>query len=332
MTISGWGNSGNIDEDAAQCRHWHNTSSNYLEGKMGIGEEAVAHSMLKEDTRPIADRRADTALMRSVQWVVGPSIRPIRLAMVLASIAASFATLPMTMRSQSLAPSGDSSGAETNATLGQLDLTYARPSEGTQLDLTYVRPTERTKVINYVFDAYGPYPIFGAALAAGISQSSNSPPEWGQGAQGFGKRMGSDFAIAATGTTVRYGLAEALKEDTLYYRCSCRGVLPRLRHAVLSTLTARRGEDGHSVFSVPSLLAPYAGSFTAVYGWYPNRFGAKDAFRIGNYTMLAQMGGNIGLEFIYSGPHSLLSRLHLNNTHAAPANDTPGALAEGQSH
>ncbi len=91
------------------------------------------------------------------------------------------------------------------------------------LNLTYVRPTERTKVSNYVFDAFGPYPIAGAAFAAGINQLSNAPPEWGQGAEGYGKRFGSDFAIAAIGTTTRYGLAEAFKEDTLYYRCECSG-------------------------------------------------------------------------------------------------------------
>ena len=59
-----------------------------------------------------------------------------------------------------------------------------------------------------------------------------------------------------------------------------------------STLTARRGEDGHRVFSLPALVAPYAGAATAVYGWYPNRFGAKDAFRMGNYSLLAFAGEN----------------------------------------
>jgi len=82
-------------------------------------------------------------------------------------------------------------------------------------------------------------------------------------------------------------------------------------------MTARRGEDGHLVFSLPSLVAPYAGSMTAVYGWFPNRFGAKDAFRMGNYSLLGYMGGNIALEFFYSGPHSLLSRMHLNNGHGS---------------
>jgi hypothetical protein len=184
--------------------------------------------------------------------------------------------------------------------------------------LTYVRPTERTKVSNYAFDAFGPYPIVGAAFAAGINQSTNSPPEWGQGAEGFGKRLGSDFGIAAIGTTTRYGLAEAFREDTLYYRCECGGPLPRLRHAVISTFTGRRGEDGHRVFSISALAAPYAGSMIAVHLWYPDRFDMKDAFRMGNYSLLGYMGGNIALEFFYSGPHALISRMHLNNAHGSP--------------
>jgi hypothetical protein len=181
-----------------------------------------------------------------------------------------------------------------------------------------VRPTQRTKVINYVFDAYGPYPIAGAAFGAGINQFSNAPPEWNQGAEGYAKRFGSNYGIAMVATTTRYGLSEAFKEDALYYRCECRGVFPRLRHALFSTLTARRGEDGHRVFSIPALVGPYAGSMTATYGWYPNRYGAKDAFRTGNYSLLAFAGENISLEFFYSGPHSLLSRMHLNNAHGAP--------------
>jgi hypothetical protein len=189
--------------------------------------------------------------------------------------------------------------------------TLARP------DLSYTRPTQTTKIHNYVFDAFGPYPIAGAALTAGIGQYSNSPPEWGQGAEGYSKRFVSDFGIAAVSTTTRYALAEALKEDTLYYRCECTGVLPRLRHAVVSTFTARRGEDGHRVFSIPALVAPYAGTMTAVYAWYPGRYDATDSLRMGNYNLLVYMAGNIALEFLYSGPHSMLSRMHLSNGHGA---------------
>lgn len=186
-----------------------------------------------------------------------------------------------------------------------------------QLHLTYTRPTQKTKLRNYFFDAFGPYPIVGAALAAGINQAENTPPEWRQGAEAYGKRFGSDYAIAATATTTRYVLAEALREDTLYYRCDCKGVFPRFSHAVISTFTARRGDDGHRVFSFPAVVAPYAGTMTAVYGWYPGRYNAKDAFRMGNYSLLWYAGGNVALEFLFGGPHSLLSRLHIKNGHEA---------------
>jgi hypothetical protein len=215
------------------------------------------------------------------------------------------AALPVPAKAQPTPYSGDTSSSAAST---------APPQPG-QL---YTRPTEKTKLRNYLFDAFGPYPIVGAAFAAGISQAHNAPPEWGQGAEGYGRRDASIFAIAAISTTTRYALAEAFKEDTLYYRCDCKGAFPRLRHAVISTLTARRGEDGHLVFSIPGLIGPYAGTMTAIYGWYPGRYDAKDAFRIGNLNLLAHVGGNIALEFLYSGPHSFLSRMHLNNQHGVP--------------
>jgi hypothetical protein len=222
--------------------------------------------------------------------------------MLLLLAAAAVAALPVQAKAQSLTDSGDSSSAVVTST-------PALP------DLIYTRPTRQTKLYNYVFDAFGPYPIAGAAFAAGINQAYDTPPEWKQGAAGYGRRFASDFGIAAVSTTTRYGLAQAFKEDTLYYRCECRGLFQRLRHAVISTLTARRGDDGHAVFSFPALIAPYAGSTTAVYAWYPRRYNDKDALRMGNYTMLGYVGANVGLEFIYSGPHSLLNRMHLGQAH-----------------
>jgi len=182
-------------------------------------------------------------------------------------------------------------------------------------EVTYTRPTEKTNLRNYFFDTFGPYPILGGALSAGINQATGTPPEWKQGAEGYGKRFGSNFAIAGISTTTRYALAQAFREDTLYYRCECKGVFPRMGHAVISTFTARRGDDGHTVFSVPSLVAPYAGTMTAVYAWYPSRYDVKDGFRMGNYSLLGYIGGNLALEFLYGGPHTLLSRFHLFKKH-----------------
>ncbi|HLW88824.1 MAG TPA: hypothetical protein VKR57_10045 [Terriglobales bacterium] len=219
------------------------------------------------------------------------------------------AVLPPLATAQSSANSGNSSNTAVPAT----------PQPAPE----YVRPSAKTKFHNYLFDAFGPYKIVGAAIAAGINQADNAPPEWKQGAEGYGKRFGSDFGILAISTSTRYALSAAFHEDTLYYRCECTGFFPRFKHAVISTFSARRGDDGHRVFSFPSLVAPYAGTMTGVYAWYPDRYSAKDAFRLGNYSLLGYMGENVGLEFIYQGPHSLLSRLHMNNTHAAPPSAQP---------
>ena len=272
---------------------------------MPIGGNPLTPAMRKWNSQPSHVFHGDPACRQGSRSSEEPHKGKIRRAVWLLLGAAVLGSLPVPAGSQSLAALGDSSGTVATRT-------------ATPIDFTYTVPTQRTRLSNYAFDTFGPYPFAGAAIAAGIDQFYNSPPEWNHGVGGYAKRFGSDFGIAAAGTTTRYALSEAFKEDSLYYRCECRGILPRLRHAMVSTLTARRGEDGHLVFSVPSLVAPYAGSITAIYGWYPNRFGAKDAFRTGNYSLLAYAGGNIALEFFYSGPHSLLSRMHLNNAHGSP--------------
>jgi hypothetical protein len=231
-----------------------------------------------------------------------------RLMLLLLAIAG-LTVQPPLAKAQSQADSGASSSTAASST----STTPPQP------DLTYTRPTEKTKLHNYIFDTFGPYPIVGAALVAGINQAESTPPEWKQGAEAYGKRFGSNFGIAAVSTTTRYALAKAFREDTLYYRCECKGFFPRLGHAVISSFTSRRGDDGHRVFSFPALASPYAGTMTAVYGWYPGRYGAKDGFRMGNYSLLGYVGGNVALEFLYSGPHSWLSRMHLNNAHGASA-------------
>jgi len=274
-------------------------------------DETLTTSMKIPNSQSMLAFYGDLAGILGFRSINEPIDKKVRRVLFMLLVAVVMACLSVMAGSQSLPYAGDSSDTQASTT-------------SSQIDLTYVRPTQRIKIINYVFDAFGPYPIAGAAFGAGINQATNSPPEWNQGVKGYSKRFGSDYGIAMVATTTRYGLSEAFKQDAMYYRCECRGVFPRLSHAIISTLTARRGRDGHRVFSIPALVGPYAGTMTAVYGWYPNRYGAKDAFRMGNYGLLAFAGENIALEFIYSGPHSLLSRMHLNNRH--------GALEPGPNH
>jgi hypothetical protein len=273
--------------------------------QMPIEDETLTTSMRTRNSHSLLAFYGDVAGELGFRSISEPIDKKVRRVLFFLLVAAVLALLSATSGSQSLPFAGDSSDTTTSTT-------------SSQIDLTYVRPTQRIMVRNYAFDAFGPYSVAGAAIIAGIHQASNAPPEWKQGVEGYSKRFGSEYGIALVSATTRYGLSEAFKEDAMYYRCECRGVFPRLSHALISTLTARRGGDGHRVFSIPALVAPYAGSMTAVYGWYPDRYGAKDAFRTGNYSLLVYAGGNVALEFLYSGPHSLLSRMHLNNTHGSP--------------
>jgi len=187
------------------------------------------------------------------------------------------------------------------------------------LDLGYHRPTEREKLKTYAFDTFGPYAFLGSAFSAGIAQyetadkahNAGIPPDWGQGWDSYGARFGSNFGINLITQTARYSMAEAFREDTIFYRCDCTGFFPRLKHALISTVTARRGDDGHRVFSFAAISAPYAGTEAAALLWYPSRYDAMDGARAGSYNLLAQAGLNLALEFIYGGPHTLLSHHHV---------------------
>lgn len=222
---------------------------------------------------------------------------------------------PATIRAQAPAGAGTSQTPDNPTPKANSDSTGTTQ---THKRIAYEHPSEQTKLRNYFFDGFGPYPIVGAAIVAGINQADSTPPEWGGGAEAYGKRVGSNYGINIVSTTTRYALSEVLRQDTLYYRCGCKGFFPRLGHALVSTLAARHGNDGRYTFSVPALIAPYAGTMTAVYGWYPGRYSYKDGFRMGNYNLLALAGGNISIEFLFHGPHTFLSRIHLNNAHAAP--------------
>jgi hypothetical protein len=104
-------------------------------------------------------------------------------------------------------------------------------------------------------------------------------------------------------------MAEAFHEDTEYYRCACTGFSSRFWHAAISTVTARRGNDGHTSFSIALTVSPFVGPITAANTWIPSRNGPMMGVRMGGYNLLGQFGQNEALEFLYGGPHTLLGRI-----------------------
>lgn len=168
-----------------------------------------------------------------------------------------------------------------------------------------------------MMDSIGPYPILLSAATAAVDQGTDSPPEWRQGAVGLSERFASNMGVDLVGNTTRFGLAALLKQDTQYYRCRCDGAYRRARHAVLSAVIGRRFKDGRQVFSLPNLLAPYVATTTEVYGWYPSRFGAKDAFRMGNYNLLGSVTSNVVFELMPHKVWDLLGKVHMDSRRMA---------------
>jgi hypothetical protein len=114
-------------------------------------------------------------------------------------------------------------------------------------------------------------------------------PEWEEGFDGYAKRYASRYGQYLIGTTVRYGIGEALHQDVTYHRCDCTGFLPRTSHAIASSLIAHTS-SGRAIPSIPALFAPFVASDIAVHAWYPSRFNTSDALR-------TSTGGYIGLPF-----------------------------------
>jgi hypothetical protein len=161
----------------------------------------------------------------------------------------------------------------------------------------YMFPDKRQQFRNYLYATFGPPAFISTAVGAALDQNKPAPPEWDSGAEGYGERYGWRFGMQIIGHTTEYSLAAAIHEDVAYHRCECEGFFPRSSHALISTLTAKNA-SGRTVFSVPSLVGPYAGSFAAVNAWYPSRYEPQDAFRIGSNSFMFKAVGNLIGEFI----------------------------------
>ena len=161
----------------------------------------------------------------------------------------------------------------------------------------YVFPTANERFKRYVKDTVGPTRLLWTAAGAGIQQWNDSPEEWGQGMEGYGKRFASGLGRNAIRQTVTYGLDSAFHLDTGFRRSKREGFFPRLKDALLENVTSRT-RSGKRVFSAPRLAGIYTGSIVATETWYPDRYSYKDGLRQGTTTFLTGFGINLVREFL----------------------------------
>jgi len=104
----------------------------------------------------------------------------------------------------------------------------------------YVPMTNRQKFNWTMGCIVSPTWILYSAARAGLDQWRNGPPEWGQGAKGYARRLGAAHELEAFEDTVWFAGAALTHEDPRYLRSGRTGFFPRLADALKVGMLSRR--------------------------------------------------------------------------------------------
>jgi hypothetical protein len=134
-------------------------------------------------------------------------------------------------------------------------------------------------------------------LSAGWGQLRDRPHEWGQGAEGYATRFGSGYAQRIARETLMYGSSSLLHQDNRYFHSTSTSKSARLRHAILSTFTARR-DDGSTTFSSTRIGSMLGASFISR-TWQPPSTGSVNSAFLNFGTAVGVYAGfNVVREFL----------------------------------
>jgi hypothetical protein len=112
------------------------------------------------------------------------------------------------------------------------------------------------------------YTLFFVAAESGFDQALDRPHEYGQGAEGYGKRYGAGFADGLTdGLFVTGVYPTILHQDPRYYRLGDGGFFHRTEYAVSRILVTRQ-DSGRRAFNMSEVLGSFTSSAIGV-TYYP---------------------------------------------------------------
>ena len=149
----------------------------------------------------------------------------------------------------------------------------------------------------YLKDSFSATAAGKAAMGAGITQATNTPSEWGQGAAGFAKRFGSAFGKHLVARGIKYPVAKAFHEEFGYERSTQAGFGPRLKHALVSTVITRKTTTGKKTVAKGELAGAF-GSGLISRLWQPASTRTVGlGFVSGGVTLGVDAGGNVLREF-----------------------------------
>jgi len=138
----------------------------------------------------------------------------------------------------------------------------------------------------------------GRALASGtINSARNYPHEWGGGAGGFAKRVGSAFGQHLVKGTIEVGVGALHHEDLRYRRSHLRGTWPRLKYAVKGTFVVPRTNKRGRTLAAGRIAGNFGGGLVSR-AWQPaSTAGIGAGLSSGGIGMGADVGIHVAREF-----------------------------------
>ncbi len=133
-----------------------------------------------------------------------------------------------------------------------------------------VAPLTRSQKFElFVNKAFDRFTFIKAAAGAGIGQARDTPPGWGQGAEGYGRRYGASWASAVhTDFLTRFALPSLLHQDPRYFRKGQGPAGGRIGYA-LSRVVVTQGDNGRRQFNFSQVLGTlFSAALTNAY--YPD--------------------------------------------------------------
>src|SRR6478672_7647559 len=157
--------------------------------------------------------------------------------------------------------------------------------------------TQRERAHLYLKTMVNPFGYIKAGFSAGLDQWKDKPPEWEQGASGYGKRFANIVGQYSVQRTVTFGLASALHEDNRYFNSGKRGLWPRTGYALASGVLSRH-DNGRLHLSISQLDGVAGGAFLPRFWLPPSQHSAGDAAVSFDITMASNMGFGVLKEFL----------------------------------
>jgi hypothetical protein len=115
-----------------------------------------------------------------------------------------------------------------------------------------------------------PITIAGTAFLAGVQQAGDQYPEFGQGAQGYGKRLGAGYADVVASTFLSGAVFPSLlKQDPRYYYKGSGGTRSRIWRAVSNSIICK-GDNGRWQANYSNIAGSFGGAAVSS-TFYPAR-------------------------------------------------------------